>query len=222
VLSVIYLVFNEGYFASSGVAVVRDDLSDSALGLGRVMIELLPDEPEVLGLHALMLFQNSRRAARVDSSGDIVVLMDQDRSLWDHGAIQEGLTLVERASRHRGEGVYLLQARIAAEHAVALAPDETDWDQIVDLYRLLLAIHPAPVVRLNQAVALSEASGHHAGLEALDDLEGELTGYHAYHLARGEMLRRAGDERGARSELETALALTANEAERRLIARKLG
>jgi RNA polymerase sigma-70 factor (ECF subfamily) len=222
VLSVIYLIFNEGYFASSGVAVVRDDLSDSALGLGRVMIELLPDEPEVLGLHALMLFQNSRRAARVDSSGDIVVLMDQDRSLWDHGAIQEGLTLVERASRHRGEGVYLLQARIAAEHAVALAPDETDWDQIVDLYRLLLAIHPAPVVRLNQAVALSEASGHHAGLEALDDLEGELTGYHAYHLARGEMLRRAGDERGARSELETALALTANEAERRLIARKLG
>jgi RNA polymerase sigma-70 factor (ECF subfamily) len=222
VLSVIYLIFNEGYFASSGVAVVRDDLSDSALGLGRVMIELLPDEPEVLGLHALMLFQNSRRAGRVDSSGDIVVLMDQDRSLWDHGAIQEGLTLVERASRHRGEGVYLLQARIAAEHAVALAPDETDWDQIVDLYRLLLAIHPAPVVRLNQAVALSEASGHHAGLEALDDLEGELTGYHAYHLARGEMLRRAGDERGARSELETALALTANEAERRLIARKLG
>jgi RNA polymerase sigma-70 factor (ECF subfamily) len=222
VLSVIYLIFNEGYFASSGVAVVRDDLSDSALGLGRVMIELLPDEPEVLGLHALMLFQNSRRAARVDSSGDIVVLMDQDRSLWDHGAIQEGLTLVERASRHRGEGVYLLQARIAAEHAVALAPDETDWDQIVDLYRLLLAIHPAPVVRLNQAVALSEASGPHAGLEALDDLEGELKGYHAFHLARGEMLRRAGDERGARSELEMALALTANEAERRLIAKKLG
>lgn len=221
VLAVIYLIFNESYFASSGQELVRSDLADSAIGLGRVLAVLLPDEPEVLGLLALMLLHDSRRAARVDTAGDVILLRDQDRSLWHSDAIAEGLALVERARVSGRDGLYLLQAEIAAEHATASTSAETDWEAIVELYDRLLRLHPNPVVRLNRAVAVFEASGAEAGLGALSDLPKELAGYHAFHLARSEMLRLVGDASGARAELELALALTTNDAERRFLETRL-
>lgn len=221
VLSVVYLIFSEGYFASSGEGLIRSDLVDSAIGLGRVMTELMPDEPEVLGLLALMLLHDSRRAARVDAAGDIVLLRDQNRSLWNQRAIDQGLSLLERSPGSGIPGLYQMQAAIAAEHATAGSDGETDWEMIVGLYDKLLAIHPSPVIRLNRAVAVAESAGADAGLAALDDLERDLSGYHGFHLARSEMLNRVGDERGARVELETALALTTNEAERRFLEGKM-
>jgi RNA polymerase sigma-70 factor (ECF subfamily) len=221
VLSVVYLIFSEGYFASSGEGLIRSDLVDSAIGLGRVMTELMPDEPEVLGLLALMLLHDSRRAARVDAAGDIVLLRDQNRSLWNQEAIDKGLSLLERSPGSGIPGLYQMQAAIAAEHATAGSDGETDWEMIVGLYDKLLAIHPSPVIRLNRAVAVAESAGADAGLAALDDLERDLSGYHGFHLARSEMLNRVGDERGARVELETALALTTNEAERRFLEGKM-
>jgi len=221
VLSVVYLIFSEGYFASSGEGLIRSDLVDSAIGLGRVMTELMPDEPEVLGLLALMLLHDSRRAARVDAAGDIVLLRDQNRSLWNQEAIDKGLSLLERSPGSGIPGLYQMQAAIAAEHATAGSDGETDWEMIVGLYDKLLAIHPSPVIRLNRAVAVAESAGADAGLAALDDLERDLSGYHGFHLARSEMLNRVGDERGARVELETALALTRNEAERRFLEGKM-
>jgi RNA polymerase sigma-70 factor (ECF subfamily) len=221
VLSVVYLIFSEGYFASSGEGLIRSDLVDSAIGLGRVMTELMPDEPEVLGLLALMLLHDSRRAARVDAAGDIVLLRDQNRSLWNQEAIDKGLSLLERSPGSGIPGLYQMQAAIAAEHATAGSDGETDWEMIVGLFDKLLAIHPSPVIRLNRAVAVAESAGADAGLAALDDLERDLSGYHGFHLARSEMLNRVGDERGARVELETALALTTNEAERRFLEGKM-
>jgi RNA polymerase sigma-70 factor (ECF subfamily) len=221
VLAVIYLIFNEGYFASSGDILVRLDLTESAIGLGRVMTGLLPDQPEVLGLQALMLLQDSRRAARVDAAGNVILLEDQDRSLWQSTAIAEGLALAKRARVSGRDGLYLLQAEIAAEHATAPSYEATDWERVVELYDRLLTLHPNPVVFLNRAVAVFETSGAEAGLAALSVLSEELVGYHAFHLARSEMLSEIGDESGARSELEAALALTTNEAERRFIEARL-
>jgi RNA polymerase sigma-70 factor (ECF subfamily) len=217
VLSVVYLIFSEGYFASSGEGLIRSDLVDSAIGLGRLMKVLMPDEPEVRGLLALMLLHDSRRSARVDPAGDIVLLRDQDRSLWDHDAIDEGLALLAEMPLSQVPGPYRLQAAIAAEHATATSDAETDWTMIVRLYDRLLAVYPSPVVRLNRAVAVGESAGAAAGLVELAELERDLSGYHGFHLARSEMLRRVGDEPGAQAELEAALALTTNDPERRLL-----
>jgi RNA polymerase sigma-70 factor (ECF subfamily) len=217
VLSVVYLIFSEGYFASSGEGLIRSDLVDSAIGLGRLMKVLMSDEPEVRGLLALMLLHDSRRSARVDPAGDIVLLRDQDRSLWDHEAIDEGLALLAERAPSQTPGPYHLQAAIAAEHAKATSDEETDWAMIVRLYDRLLAVYPSPVVRLNRAVAVGESAGAAAGLVELGDLERDLSGYHGFHLARAEMLRRVGDEPGAQAELEAALALTTNDPERRLL-----
>jgi RNA polymerase sigma-70 factor (ECF subfamily) len=189
--------------------------------MGRVMANLLPDEPEVLSLQALMLLHNSRRGSRVDEAGDIVLLRDQDRTRWDAGAIDEALALLERARRLGGDGPYQLQARIAAVHATAATATQTDWVAILDLYDRLLSVQPSPVVRLNRAVAMAEAGDPQAGLAALGELEGDLSGYHAFHLARGEMLRQMDDAEGSKAELELALTLAVNEPARRFLERKL-
>lgn len=217
VLATIYLIFNEGYFASSGDAVVRHELAESAIELGRMLYRLLPESGEVRGLLALMLLQHARREARVDSKGELVLLQDQDRSKWDGDNLSEGLALVG----YRGEttGLYALQAAIASCHASASSWDETDWDQIVRLYDTLWPLTGSPVVGLNRAVAVGQADGPVAGLAALEGID--LDGYHAFHASKGEMLRRAGREPEAENEFQLALDLSSNEAERRLIERRL-
>src|SRR5688500_17666448 len=193
VLHVVYLVFNEGYSASSGGSVLRHDLSTEAIRMGRLLVELLP-EPEAIGLLALMLLHESRRAARVDASGNLVLMDEQDRSLWDRALIAEGSALVERALGSRRFGPYTLQAAIAAVHAESAEASKTDWRQIVGLYDVLLRADPSPVVALNRAAAVAMRDGPAAGLELIDALfeSGELDSYHLAHAAKAELLRRMG------------------------------
>jgi len=222
VLAVVYLVFNEGYSASSGESHTRADLSAEAIRLGRSLVELLP-YPEALGLLALMLLHDSRRAARTDANGDIVLLADQDRSLWRRDGISEGKALLERAFATGPVGSYALQAAISAVHSEAATAEETDWARIVALYDLLLRIAPSPVVELNRAVALAMRDGCEAGLAAVDLLidRGELSGYHLVHAARADLCRRLGRRDEARAAYERALALAQQEPERRFLAGRL-
>ncbi len=222
VLHVIYLVFNEGYSASSGESLTRPDLSGEAIRLGRLLIELLP-EPEGLGLLALMLLQESRRVARTSPSGDLVLLEDQDRSLWDRTHIREGIELVERALSSRRFGSFTLQAAIAAVHAGAPTAAETDWAQIVGLYDLLLQAEPSPVIELNRAVAVAMRDGPQVGLELIDAIlaRGDLADYHLAHSARADLCRRLGRKEEARASYQRALRLTRQEPERRFLQRRI-
>lgn len=222
VLLVIYLVFNEGYSASSGPRVTRHDLSSEAIRLGRLLIRLLP-EPEAKGLLALMLLHESRRPARTNTDGDLVVLEEQDRSLWDSRLIAEGIALVEQALSAGRIGTYTLQAAISAVHAEAKTAGMTDWAQIVALYDLLQRLEPSPVVALNRAVAIAMATGPAAGLALVDALlaEGELDDYHLAHAARADLCRRIGRIGEARHAYEKALALSRQEPERRFLQRRL-
>jgi RNA polymerase sigma-70 factor (ECF subfamily) len=222
VLRVIYLVFNEGYTASSGDGLVRQDLSVEAIRLGRLLGELLP-EPEAMGLLALMLLHEARRAARTSPSGDLILLDEQDRSLWDRARISEGVALVERAIASRRFGFYTLQAAIAAVHAQAPSAKATDWNEIVGLYGALMRAEPSPVVELNRAVAVAMRDGAEAGLALVDGIlaRGELADYRLVHAARADLCRRLGRTSEARSAYERALALTRQEAERRFLGRRL-
>ncbi|MEX2601205.1 MAG: RNA polymerase sigma factor [Balneolaceae bacterium] len=223
VLQVIYLVFNEGYYASSGESITRVDFSGEAIRLGRLLRELLPD-PEVSGLLALMLLHESRRAARTTPSGDLILLKDQDRSRWNQKLIDEGLSLVKQAFRSSRIGPYTLQAAIAAVHAEEPDPESTDWAQIVGLYSLLLRINPSPVIELNRAVAVAMHSGPATGLQQIDAIleRGELADYHLAYSARAELSQQLGRTEEARSAWERALTLAQQEPERRFIKQKLG
>ncbi len=222
VLRVVYLVFNEGYSASSGVSLTRHDLSGEAIRLGRLLIELLP-EPEAMGLLALMLLHESRRAARTSPTGELVLLDDQDRSLWNRDQIAEGLALVERALSSRRFGPYTLQGAIAAVHAEAPNAAATDWAQIVGLYDVLARADPSPVVELNRAVAVAMRDGPGAGLALIDAIlaRDDLADYHLAHSARADLCRRLGKNAEARASYQRALALVRQEPERRFLERRL-
>jgi len=222
VLRVVYLVFNEGYSASSGESLTRLDLSTEAIRLGRLLVELLP-EPEAIGLLALMLVQESRRAARTSPAGELILLADQDRSLWNRDQIAEGSALVERALASRRFGPYTLQAAIAAIHAEAATADATDWSEIAGLYDVLLHADPSPVIELNRAVAVAMRDGPAAGLELVDAIlaRGDLQDYRLAHAARADLCRRLGRTAQARASYQRALALTRQEPERRFLERRL-
>ena len=222
VLRVIYLVFNEGYSPSAGPSVTRIDLSAEAIRLGRLLANLLP-EPEVHGLLALMLLQESRRTARVSGTGDLILLADQDRSLWNRGHIAEGVELVERALGSRRFGPYTLQAAIAAVHAEAPAANETDWREIVGLYDALLRMEPSPVIELNRAVAVAMRDGPAAGLELVDRIlaRGDLADYHLAHASRADFCRRLGRNSDARAAYQRAIALARQAPERRFLESRL-
>ncbi|RBP45866.1 RNA polymerase ECF family sigma subunit [Roseimicrobium gellanilyticum] len=222
VLQVVYLVFNEGYAASSGASLTRADLSGEAIRLGRLLLELLP-EPEVIGLLALMLLQESRRAARTSPTGELILLEDQDRTQWNRAHITEGIALVERALTSRRFGPYTLQAAIAAVHSEATEASATDWPQIVALYTVLLRAAPSPVVELNRAVAVAMRDGPEAGLSLIDAIlaRGELTTYYLAHSARADLCRRLGRTTEARASYERALTLTQSEPERRFLENRL-
>jgi RNA polymerase sigma-70 factor (ECF subfamily) len=223
VLRVIYLVFNEGYSASSGGSLTRFDLSGEAIRLGRLLMELLP-EPEVLGLLALMLLHESRRTARTSSTGELILLDEQDRSLWNREQIVEGAALVERTLLSHRFGPYTLQAAIAAVHAEAPSAAATDWAQIVGLYDVLLRVEPSPVVELNRAVAVAMHDGPLAGLLLIDNIleSGDLTDYHLAYGARAELCRRLGRTEEAQAAYQQAIALTSQEPERRFLERRMG
>jgi RNA polymerase sigma-70 factor, ECF subfamily len=222
VLRVIYLVFNEGYAASSGPSLTRHDITAEAIRLGRLLVDLLP-EPEAIGLLALMLLQDSRREARLSPSGDIVVLGEQDRSKWNRAQIEEGSALVERALTSRRFGPYSIQAAIAAVHSHADAAGATDWNEIVGLYDVLLRLQPSPIVELNRAVAIAMRDGPAAALPIVDTLlaGGELDDYRLAHATRADLCRRLGLGDEARESYERALALTKQEAERRFLEKRL-
>jgi len=222
VLQVIYLVFNEGYSAAAGAEVTRAELTAEAIRLGRLLSELLP-EPEVIGLLSLMLLQESRRTARTSPIGELVLLENQDRSLWNREQIAEGLALVERALKSHRFGSYTLQAAIAAVHAEAESVAVTDWRQIVALYNRLARIQPSPVVELNRAVAVAMRDGPEFGLALIDSMlaQGELANYHLAHSARADMCRRLGRTAEARTSYEKALALTQQEPERQFLRERI-
>jgi len=223
VLRVVYLVFNEGYSASSGGTLTRHDLSGEAIRLGRLLIALLP-EPEAVGLLGLMLLQDSRRAARATPAGDLILLEDQDRSVWNREQIAEGAALVERALSSRRIGAYTIQAAIAAVHARAPSAVATNWREIVGLYDLLFRAEPSPVVELNRAAAVAMRDGPVAGLALIDAIlaRGDLANYHLAHAARADLCRRLGRTADARASYERALNLTQQEPERRFLERRLG
>ena len=222
VLAAIYLVFNEGYAASQGESLIRVDLTAEAIRLGRLLLDLLPD-PEVRGLLALMLLHESRRESRVSQAGEIILLEDQDRSLWDQNLISEGTALVEEALRSRRFGTYTLQAAISAIHAEAAIVGQTDWNQIVVLYSVLMRIDASPIVELNWAVAVAMRDGPAAGLEMIDRIlgRGDLGQYQFAHAARGELLRRAGQPSAARLAFQRAYELARLEPEQRFLARRI-
>ena len=220
VLAVLYLVFNEGYTSTEG-ELVRIELCDEAIWLVRVVNRLMPGEPETMGLLALMLLQHSRRHARVDDHGDLVLLEDQDRARWDQEMIDEGLALIDAAVELRRPGPYQVQAAIAALHARAPRPEDTDWPQIATLYRGLKAMWPTPVIELNRAVAVAMADGPDAGLALMDPLADELDRYHLYHAARADLLRRVGRSSEATTAYRRALELATNSVERRYLTHRL-
>lgn len=222
VLQVVYLVFNEGYYASSGAALTRSDLTGEAIRLGRLLLELLPD-PEVIGLLALMLLQESRRIARTSPAGELILLEDQDRTLWNRDHITEGKNLVERALASNKFGPYAVQAAIAAVHADAAAPADTNWSRIVGLYDILLHAQPSPVIELNRAVAIAMRDGPEIGLALIDGIlaRGELLDYHLSHAARADLCRRLGRTGEARISYERAIQLSQLEPERRFLQRRL-
>jgi RNA polymerase sigma-70 factor (ECF subfamily) len=218
VLTVVYLIFNEGYTASSGQQLVRQDLCAEAIRLGRLLIELMPDEPEAMGLLALMLLSESRRTARTTRDGDLVLLADQDRSLWDRALIAEGQAIIRRCLHRDQPGPYQIQAAINAVHSDAPTAAATDWSQILQLYDQLLTLAPNPVVALNRAVAMAEVKGPQTALTLLDDLD--LTGYHLFHAIRADLLRRLGRHTEAAAAYEAAIARTDNAPERTFLQRR--
>jgi RNA polymerase sigma-70 factor (ECF subfamily) len=224
VLAVIYLLYNEGYSASTGDELVRVDLSAEAMRLARTVVVLMPDEPEALGLLALMLLQDSRRDARVDPAGDLVPLEEQDRTRWDRRAIEEGLLFLDVASRRQRRGPYQVQAAIASCHAAADEPSATDWARIARLYAELAGMVRSPVVELNRAVAVAMSEGPRAGLDLVDALEasGALSGYHLLPATRADLLRRLGQRSEAAEAYAQALRLASTGAERRYLERRLG
>ncbi len=217
VLAVVYLIYNEGYTATSGDRLTREDLAVEAIRLGRLLARLMPDEPEVMGLLALMLLIESRRAARVSADGELVLLADQDRALWDRELIAEGQAIVRLCLRRGQPGPYQIQAAINAVHADALATGHTDWKQILQLYDQLLAIASSPVVALNRAVAVAEVAGPDAALVLVNDLMPELDRYYLFHAIRADLLRRLGRDAEAAGAYEAAISRTANNAEREFL-----
>jgi RNA polymerase sigma-70 factor (ECF subfamily) len=218
VLAVVYLVFNEGYSASGGERLVREDLCAEAIRLGRLLVELMPDEPEVLGLLALMLLVEARRPARTTADGELVLLADQDRSRWDRAMVAEGQALVRRCLRRGRPGPYQIQAAVQAVHSDAPTAEATDWRQIVALYDQLLAVAPSPVVALNRAVAVAEVDGPAAGLQLLDTLD--LGGYQVFHAVRADLLRRLGRDAEAGEAYGAAIDRAGNAAERAFLERR--
>jgi RNA polymerase sigma-70 factor, ECF subfamily len=222
VLRVIYLIFNEGYAASAGQQLVRHDLCGEAVRLGRLLYQLMPDQPEVAGLLSLLLLHDARRSARVDAAGRFVALADQDRTRWDPALLAEGLRLLARAWRHRNPGPYQLQAAIMAVHLRGSGPQSVDWVQIAEMYDALLRLHPSPVIELNRAVAVGFADGPHAGLRLLEPLLSDhtLASYQPLHASHADLLRRAGNTRAARGAYDRAIALSSNAVERAELERR--